>query len=398
LQSCSDNENNHFEDGLEMLRSGGSEAAVINQEFARALALSNNGIITPDNGEYLVANEIVKFQSQDPSVTEFVSRNPLLTVGFPSLDYFTSEEVLNHKNQIDYWTFLPQDLEGETIEAYDKNGNLTTIASVPDKSKRYCVVKQSEVYYAIIKGSTTYSGNTKPSSIGLFEPDLQVANFDLFNFVNYYNALAVDRGTDFDRIDPNGFFDDDYDGPDITVRGECECSESDIERDCTEGDEMLYRIGSTSYSDTYQYETFFHGPNIEFRKIFAYYDDSIEEVIPVNTGIVIRRHLTTPSFEINKRMYGEWDEEVNGDQMVSHWVEEKKGNGIVLSVKLSPKIKKGDNEISRGEVGVNVDLQDVNYNLGNSLIQYSDEYCGEGRQYKVWFGSEGFFFFEHGSE
>lgn len=394
------------------------------QHLAKELSTSDflKNIEHQDEGENLFAKtkELnmgnVSLRSSLSSIIDStLLANPLLTLAYPSLDYYPNETVNEHAALIDYFLWLPQDYEvSGTIQAYDTTGALVTIDVVNyDTTARYCVIKHSEEYVALNEGlGETSFGDPIPSSeiLGEIPVEFEIGSWDLYYTQDIYNAFAYDNeyGDDTSVL-ASEYFDPNADislnriarqnyirmggngssgsGGTADPRSPCACDEFDWERDCDKDSEVLHRVNVGSRAATWAIESFWDGPKIEFRAVYYVWVRSQASFSEVNVYITGKRHEFHGKWPLVGREIALWEKPTAGepDIMPTKWLEEPKYedprpitftyDGNTVSTEIIPET----------------------FQMGDYLIPYSDPYC-EGEKYKVWtfinpdMPNDGFFF------
>ena len=396
------------------------------QVLAKELSTSDflKNIEHQDDGENLFAKTKdlnmgnVSLRSSLSSIIDStLLANPLLTLAYPSLDYYPNETVNEHSALIDYVLWLPQDYEVTgTVQAYDTTGTLVTIDAVNyDTTARYCVIKNSEEYVALNEGlGETSFGDPIPSSeiLGEIPVEFEIGSWDLYYTQDIYNAFAYDNefGDDTSVL-ASEYFDPNADislnriarenyirmggngssgsGGTANPRSPCSCEESTWERDCDKDFDVLNRINVGSRDATWKIEHWTDGPKIEFRAIYYVWIRSLGSFSEVNIYITGKRHEFHGKWPLVNRTITLWEKPTVGEPniMPTKWLEE-------------PKYEE-PRPISFTYDGNSVSTLIIpeTFELGDYLIPYSDPYC-EGEKYKVWSyinsnkPNDGFFFEE----
>jgi len=377
-------------------------------DFLRNLEHQNNGENLFAKTKELNMGNVSLRSSLSSIMDSTLLADPLLTLAYPSLDYYPNETVNEHAALVDYIIWLPQDYElTGTIEAYDTTGTLVTIDAVNyDTTARYCIIKHSEEYVAINEGlGETSFGDPIPSSTTLAAIPIEheVGSWDLYYTQDFYNAFSFDNNFGDDTsVSALEYFNAELDGLRYRLarhnfiaggfgpavpRSPCACEDYDWERDCDKDIENLYRINTRSRSATWALEGWLWGPNLEFRAIYLFWRENENAFREVNKAVKIRRshlHGKWPITNLALTVFAK-PTVTDPNDLPVRWYEYK-GSITLSQVGVS---------YSGVETSISVDVE--SYYMGDYLIPYSDPYC-EGEDYKVWafpdpeVPDDGFFF------
>jgi hypothetical protein len=404
---------------LDKSHSKSTSSAESFQHLAKEISTSDflRNIEHQNNGENLFAKtkELnmgnVSLRSSLSSIMDStLLADPLLTLAYPSLDYYPNETVNEHAALGDYVIWLPQDYElTGTIEAYDTTGTLVTIDAVNyDTTARYCIIKHSEEYVAINEGlGETSFGDPIPSSTTLAAIPIEheVGSWDLYYTQDFYNAFSFDNNFGDDTsVSALEYFNAELDGLRYRLarhnfiaggfgpavpRSPCACEDFDWERDCDKDFDVLNRINVGSRKATWKIEHWTDGPRIEFRAIYYVWIRSQASFSEVNVYISGKRHEFHGKWPLVNRTIAIWEKPTAGEpnNMPTKWLEEPK--------------YEDPRPISFSYDGntVTTQIMPETFEMGDYLIPYSDPYC-EGEKYKVWvhinsnMPNDGFFFEE----
>ncbi len=314
--------------------------------------------------------------------------NPELTVAFPALT--SGESFETHINSIDYVVILDENVDVEspqttTLNAFDSNGNFTTISSDFNDNLNYAVVQNSEFYTAVNTNTFITADEVVITPlIQNFPPYMTVGDWGLYTIADINNSDFMAMGIFGGNPPPNG--------PSGGTGGALVC-----DRDPRNKKDELHKIKFDGHYVERTYESRWRMPFFEMSATYAIFKGGSAGSNVQLIQKSVRRHKDDVHMQYCPNLQldiATWTAEM-GDKWQVAWVEVDDRNTAKLEFNLGFTTKVDTNSTGTTSVKYTIDFKNGDKLLGSNLVEFCDAATGEGTEYKVCdVNGQGFWFRE----